>query len=188
MQDEKWKILKSETVLTTPFLTVKKDRCKTLRGNELDYYSVVRGDAAAVIALTKDKKILMQRQYRHPVREWFLQIPAGMIERGEDPQKAAQRELLEETGYQARTLIHIGTLFFTPGLLKQKAHIFVGFDAHKVQEPQLDPGEDVEFLLVPFDDVFNFIVRGEIKDIDTIAELCLAREYLSHVTVSHEDV
>lgn len=177
-EQKKWNVVTSEYKLKTPYINVRFDRCKSLRGNDVDYYVVERADAVGIVAFTPNKKVIMQRQYRHPVGEWVYEVPAGMIEKGENLKKAIKRELLEETGYTVESVKPFPSFFPSAGVLAQRFTMYIGFNAKKVQDPLLEKSEDLETLLVDFDELIKMIETGEIGDGETIAGVFLAKQYL----------
>jgi ADP-ribose pyrophosphatase len=108
------------------------------------------GPIVAVVAVTADDRVILQRTYRIPARSWMLEIPAGLMDKeGESPIETAKRELLEETGYVAD---HWSTLFsgpFNAGLIDDEIVYFLARGARKVQEPEHEPLEAIEVFTVP---------------------------------------
>ena len=97
--DKKWKILASEYQLQSKWLNVRKDKVRMPKGVELDdFYILEYPDWINVIAITEEGDFVLERQYRHGTQTVEYEICAGVIEDGEEPMIAAQRELYEETG------------------------------------------------------------------------------------------
>ena len=97
---EKWKVLSSEYLIRKPWLTARCDRLELPDGRIMpEYYVLEYPDWVNVIAITKDGKFVMERQYRHALRVEEFELPCGVMEKGESPLEAAKRELLEGTGY-----------------------------------------------------------------------------------------
>lgn len=100
--DMAWKVLKRDIVFQDTWVQLEASRCELPDGRIIEPFYIRRDpDFAVVVALTKDDRLVLVRQYRHGVEKVLLELPAGAIEKGEDPKVAAGRELLEETGYQA---------------------------------------------------------------------------------------
>ena len=114
----------------------------------------------------------MVRQYRKPVEEFLLEIPAGGMDPGESPEGAAQRELQEETGYVAEELVHLSSFWTTPGFCTELMHAYV---ARGLRPGALTPDEDenIEVVRVPLSGAADLIRRGEIKDAKSIVSLLL---------------
>ena len=115
-------------------------------------------------------KILMVRQYRHPVGEVLLEIPAGTLKPGEDPMACAARELEEETGYRAGKLAHLATIYPAPGYSSETLHIYLARDLRKgVQALEVD--ESISVIEMSIDQVLEGIRDGGVKDSKTIVAI-----------------
>lgn len=126
-----------------------------------------------VVAQKDEETILMVKQYRYPIKQVSLELPAGRLEPGEDPDLAIKRELEEETGYVAKTWKSLGYIYTTPGICDEKLYLYYATDLEfKKQNP--DDGEIIEFYEYKISDVFNLIKTGEINDAKTICALTRA--------------
>ncbi len=110
---------------TSPWRSVIVDRLLRDDGAELEYTYLATPRAVFVVAITRDDEMLFVRQYRHPVRDWTLEVPAGSVEDGESPLDAAQRELREETGGEAAEWQHLTTFYSSPAHLSLRSDIFL---------------------------------------------------------------
>lgn len=162
---DNWEIVSTEFLLDTPWVKVIKDRLRRQDSKEeRDYYYLTSpGEAVATVALTDDGRVLLTRQYRHPVRRVIWDLPAGAMQHGEDPAEAAQRELLEETGYRAGQLVPLVYFNQFPGSMNIGTHIFLARDLEWVGQ-QLDPGEELEVTAVPFDRALEMVKSGDLID------------------------
>lgn len=150
----KWQVLHSETMIENRWLTVRCDRCRTSAGRIVpDYYVIHKPDYAIMVAITAQRHVILVRQYKHPAGELVLELPAGYIQSGEAPEDCAYRELLEETGYHAKRIRHLGTLKTSPAVLTNHAHVFLCEELHNTQQQHLDPNEEIEILSVPLADI-----------------------------------
>lgn len=121
-----------------------------------------------IVAYYEDK-VLLVRQYRYAVGEYTLEIPAGKLEKDEDPANCALREIEEETGYQANGIEKIATILATPGYCNEHLHIYLTKDVKKVEKPRLgDEDEDIEMHWYPLKDCIDMIKKGEIVDAKTV--------------------
>lgn len=120
-------------------------------------------DWVNVIPLTPEGRVVMIHQYRQGTAEVTLEIPGGMVDADEsDPAEAARRELLEETGYVADELVHIGTVDPNPAFLDNQCHTYLALNARWQQPPQFDGAEDIGVEEVPLDEIAGLIRNGRI--------------------------
>src|SRR5439155_18171899 len=117
---------------------------------------VVHPGAVVVLALTPDGQVVLIRTRRYAVGQILIELPAGTLEKGEDPINCAGRELLEETGYLAGRLVPIGNFFTSPGILSEKMYAFAAYDLEK-QKQALEQGEEIEVLATPFEQAVMMI-------------------------------
>ena len=129
--------------------------------------------AVSILPFIQDDRVILVRQFRYPVGESLLEIPAGRLEPGEEPQMTAQREMIEEVGYRVGKLRHISTFFTTPGYTNEVMHLYFAYDLEKTKaKPEEDEILISEFLSL--DEAMKGIERGDIKDGKSIAALALA--------------
>ncbi|MCA8938317.1 MAG: NUDIX hydrolase [Planctomycetes bacterium] len=128
------------------------------------------GAAVVIPMLSKDEVILVE-QYRSGANRRLLELPAGLLEKGEDPRECAKRELREETGYEAAKLELLFSIYPSAGFLTEKMHIFLAQDLSHVGEQQLDDDEDVEVVVMNFRDLRIQLRAGNIQDGKTVAGL-----------------
>jgi ADP-ribose diphosphatase len=124
--------------------------------------------ASAIAAVTDTREILMLRQYRHAIGDYWWEIPAGTFNGNEDPLGCAQRELAEETGYTAREWNSLGAVTPVPGYSDERIHLFAARGLIQAS-PHLDSDEIIEVHPLPLDQVVAMIVEGRIEDAKTIA-------------------
>src|SRR5690349_9423583 len=112
-----WKTLSSEYINKHIYFTARRDRCERQDGVIVDPYFVVElPTAATAFALTEENKVLLVKQYRHPIAEVSLETPGGFVDEGEDFVAAMKRELLEETGYEFSGVEYLGKFAANPGV------------------------------------------------------------------------
>jgi len=133
---------------------------------------VVHPGAVVILGLLDDEQVLLIRNRRYAVGQVLLELPAGTLEKKEDPMNCAGRELLEETGYLARRLKPIGSYFTSPGILSEKMYAFAAYDLVK-KESALEEGEEIEVEPTPLDEAMAMIGDGRIQDAKTIATLLM---------------
>jgi ADP-ribose pyrophosphatase len=133
---------------------------------------VVHPGAVVVLAFVDSTRILLIRNRRYTVDQILLELPAGTLEKGEDPMNCAGRELVEETGFLAGRLVPLGNFFTSPGVLSEKMYAFAAYDLEATQT-NLEEGEEIETSPVAFDEAIEMIRDGRIHDGKTIATLLL---------------
>jgi ADP-ribose pyrophosphatase len=133
---------------------------------------VAHPGAVVVLPILDDHTILLIRNRRYATGQTLLELPAGTLEKGEDPMNCAGRELQEETGYLAGRLKIVGSFFSSPGILSEKMYAFAAFDLQKTRQA-LEHGEEIEVQETPIDDAIEWTRTGQIADAKTIATLLL---------------
>lgn len=130
--------------------------------------------ACGVVALTHRGDVLLVRQLREAVRRELLEIPAGILEPGEDPRRCAARELAEETGYRATAVEPLGAVLSSPGFTDERIELFLA-----EAEPGGNPEPGVRVVPMPLADAVAAVREGRIVDAKTAVALLLARERLA---------
>jgi len=158
-----WKRIRSQHAQSFRVFSIRTDTTISPRtGIEHDFYVIESRDWVNIIPLTDDHQVIMIRQYRHGSREVTLEIPGGLVDHGDTPKKAAARELLEETGYQAKKWIKIGVVNPNPALFNNHCYTFLAQDIKKIVAPMPDQTEDIETVLIPLNKIPGLISKGEI--------------------------
>jgi ADP-ribose pyrophosphatase len=172
-----WKILES-TYLYSRF---RLDKCELPNGKILEPIVLEFRAWANVLAITKDKQAVLVKQYRHGVQEVLLELPGGIVEDGEEPLAGIRRELLEETGYTASNIIEVGRLYPNPALQTNQLYCFLALDVEKVDEQNLDDGEDIEVQLISLGDLLLMVGNGDFPHALNIAVLFKALAYMDRI-------
>lgn len=147
-EEKKWTILESEYLIRRPWLTARRDVAQLPDGRiNNEYYVLEYPDWVNIIAITADGDFVLERQYRHGLGNTCFELPCGVIEAGETPLQAAQRELLEETGYSGGTWQEWMTLSPNPATSTNLAHSFLAIGVTKTAEQSLDATEDIDVYL-----------------------------------------
>ena len=169
--------LSSKTVFHGRLLHVQLDHARLPNGNESTREFVVHPGATAVVPLLDNGKLLLERQFRYPLKRIFIELPAGKIDAGEDPLTTGQRELLEETGYTAREWVYLAVQHPCIGYSNEVIHIYLarGLEAG---EHQRDEDEALQLFEAGLDECLDMVQRGEITDAKTIVGLMWAEKYL----------
>jgi ADP-ribose pyrophosphatase len=148
-----WRVLdRSLAFDARPRLSVWRERVMLPGGREIDdYYQVALPDFVVLVAVTADDFAVMLKGYKHGARRSCLTFPGGLLEPGEDPEAAARRELLEETGFACGEIASLGSFIVNGNQHCANAHIFYGTNARLVGAPVETDLENAGRLLLPFD-------------------------------------
>lgn len=144
---------------------------------------VVHPGAVVVLPLLDAQRILLIRNRRYAVGQILLELPAGTLEKGEDPMNCAGRELLEETGYLAQRLKLVGTFFSSPGVMTEKMYAYAAYDLQE-RTQALEEGEDIELAPVQLAEAVEMIRDGRIQDAKTIATLLMYERFVAPASPS----
>ena len=131
---------------------------------------MIEHPGGAAVFCVHEGKVALVRQFRYAYGEALLEIPAGKLEKGEDPMLAAGRELEEETGLEAESLKHLYTLYPTPGYTNEKIYIYEAVNVKKGRQ-HLDEGEFLNVVYLPVEEAARMVETGEIRDAKTIVAL-----------------
>src|SRR5437868_4590153 len=121
---DEMKIISSKELITTPIFSVTMDHAVDPDGFEIKRAIVQHQGSAVVMPVDEKKRVLLVRQYRLPAKQYLWELPAGRVDPGETPLRAARRELKEETGYKAKTLEKLAVFYPSPGFLAEKMTIY----------------------------------------------------------------
>jgi len=171
------KQVQTKTVYEGVIVDVKRDIVELQNGNRSGREVVVHPGGVGIVALTEANKVLMVRQYRYPMEEELLEIPAGKLDAGEDPFECAVRELSEETGYTAGRYVDIGPIYPSPGFCRETLHLYLALDL-KPGEMHLDENELLSVEHVDIEELIEKIMANELKDAKSIVGIMKAKLYL----------
>ncbi|UCD31513.1 MAG: NUDIX hydrolase [Desulfobacterales bacterium] len=146
-------------------------------GIESEIAMVRHPGSTAIVPLLDNHTVVMTRQYRHPVREYVIEIPAGTMEPGESPANCAKRELEEETGYMANELVELSHIHMLPAYSDEKIYLYLAQNLTKTQQ-NLDREEIIHTVTYSLDETLKLIENGSITDALTIMAIYRAWIYL----------
>lgn len=135
-------------------------------------HTVEHPGAVAIIPLLEDDRVCLIRNDRLAVGKTLIELPAGTLEPAESPQTTAERELREETGYSAAHWHELSGFYMSPGILNERMHLFVARELTAGQ-PAREQGEEIDNLVVTWDEALAMALRGEIEDAKSLAGLLL---------------
>ena len=182
-----WKKIDSQLILNTQFFKVRNDIVELPTGERKDWIYWDSIDSAMVIGITKDKKIVMIKQYRYLVHEDVIEFPSGSLEKGESPEEAAVREFEEESGYSCKNLIKLGSYYETYGQLNRQIHIFFSKDITKTKQNLDSKGtgyEDIKVQLIDFDEALQLALNNKIVAMGSTLAMILLNEKISQKEIS----
>ena len=167
-----FKTLSTEYINKHQYFTARKDSYQTADGKIVDPYFVVElPTSVAAMAITEEGQVILIKQYRYPLNEILIEVPGGFIDAGEEPLKAVERELLEETGYSFTSFQYLGITAANPGVLNNHTHMFLARGGKKTAKQALDENEEIEILFKPIQEVKAMLLRNEIRQ--SMHALCL---------------
>lgn len=173
----KEKVLDTEDIYEGKVFDVKKHTVELINGDTVTREQILHNGGVAVIAIDDDGMVFMVRQYRFGAGVETLEIPAGKLEKGENPYEAGMRELREETGYKTDKFTSLGDFLPTPAYCSEKIYLYM---ANKLEYCGQDLDDD-EFLSVekyPLDVLHEMVLKNEINDSKTVIAILKAKAML----------
>ena len=170
-----WEVVASREVYAArPWMRVEQQTVRLPDGRLIrDYHRIEHPDCCVVLAQTPSEEIIVERQYKHGPGKVGLSLPEGAIDPGETPLRAAQRELLEETGYEASAGRSLGAFWMNGNYGSGCAHLLCARDARKVAAPASGDLEEMEILLLTRVELRTALLRGEVHLLSTAALIAL---------------
>lgn len=169
--------ISSEIMAQGGLLTVKRDVVRLPNGNTSHREYVIHPGAVVIVPILANGNVVLERQFRYPLHQVFIELPAGKIDDNEGVLITGQRELLEETGYTAHEWVKLGSQHPCIGYSNEIIHIYLARSLI-AGEHQRDEDESLEIFEMKFEDCLSMIQHGEITDGKTIVALFLAEKYL----------
>ena len=155
------KILRKEKLFEGKFTKLFGTFFLDKKGNEKVWEWINKKDFSLILAITKDKKIVLIKNYRIPVEKYCIEFPAGLFDKeNESPEDVARRELLEETGYTGEIFTPLERFCSSVAALNNYGYPFVVINAEKIAEPDLEDSEDIEVIEVPCNELYDFYEKS----------------------------
>jgi len=161
-------------------VTIRNDIAELQNGKKVPREIVVHPGGVGIVPVTHENKVFMVRQYRYPMEEELLEIPAGKLGECEAPIDCAVRELSEETGCKAGRMVDLGAVYPSPGFCKEILYLYLALDLQH-GDIHLDEDELLSVELVEIDELIEKIMANEIADAKTIIGIMKAKRYLEGV-------
>lgn len=184
MKDLSWKTLSSEFVIKEKWFTIRKDTCETQEGKLITPFYVYEFPTWVIaVALTKDGRFILERQYRHAAGITIYELPGGCVD-DTDPslEFAVRRELLEETGYSFSSMEYLGKTSANPSTNSNWAHMYLATGGELTQEQHLDPNEEIEVYLYTLDELRELLRKGGMAQSMHVTALFYALQKLGYFT------
>lgn len=170
-------VISSEEIYKGRIVHLHVDTVRLADGKEAKREIVSHGGAVCIVPLMEDGTVLLVKQFRLAAGKVLLEVPAGTLEKDEDPDACALRELEEETGYKAANLRLLFTTFLAPGYSTELIHAYLATGLTKTQT-NFDEGEDLELITMPLEEAEHLVLSGQVQDAKTIASLLVARRVI----------
>jgi ADP-ribose pyrophosphatase len=169
------RVLETRRIYEGRICAVREDVVELPGGGTALREIVEHDDVVAVVAVDEAGCVLLVRQYRLAAGDALLEVPAGIVHKGEEIEAAVQRELREETGYRAERFERLGGFFVSPGFCTEFVHVFL---ARGLSEDPLegDADEDIELVRMPLEEAVRLVRQGAIRDAKSVAGILLAPE------------
>ena len=161
-------LISSQKIFDGKIVHLVKDDVTLPNGGTATREVIRHCGASAVLPVTENGEVVLERQFRYAVGQTLIEIPAGKLEPGEDPALAARRELLEETGYTCKNLEPLGPLYGIPAYSDECVHTYVATGLTPGAR-SLDPDEFLEVFTLPLETAVEWIVSGKITDSKTVS-------------------
>jgi ADP-ribose pyrophosphatase len=179
MDKPRWRVRSSSYVVDSPYMRLRADELELPDGTIVpNYYVRESFGFVTILALTADRQVILVRQYRYGADSIHLELPAGMLMEGEAPQACALRELAEETGYEVARSEAAAVYLPEPVRSTARAYVYVGFDARRTRELQLDVTEHLQVEIASLPRFREMLADGTVDAGASIAAGYRALDYL----------
>lgn len=174
-----WKVSSAREIADCRVFKVREDTShRESDGESSTFFIIENPDWVNVVAVSREREVLLIEQYRHGSGSMILEIAGGMVDKDEEPEVAAARELLEETGYKPGQLLAIGRSLPNPAIQNNTIHHFLALDCEKVANAAFDDHESIATRLVPLSELENLVHNGDITHSLAITAIFYAQRYL----------
>jgi ADP-ribose pyrophosphatase len=182
MDNFEWTTLKSKHLVKDRWISLRGDTCKMPNGKIIEPYYVLEYPTwVNIVALTKEKEVILVRQYRHGLQKTIMELPGGCMESTDNsPLETIKRELLEETGYTSNNIIETCRISVNPANHNNLTYCYLALDSHLLTSQKLDDTEQVEVILRPLDEVMGMLNNQEFLQALHISSLYYAIKHLDN--------
>ncbi len=172
-----FKVLTQKRLFEGKVFNLRQDTLQFDDGRQFQIDVIEHGGAVVIIPMEEDQSIWFVRQYRHPVGQELLELPAGGLNTGENPDQAVTRECREEVGFAPGRVTPLGQTYLAPGYSSEQLHYYVATGLQPSPLPQ-DEDEVLTTVRIPWQRVMDMLRNGEFSDAKTVVGLTLARLWL----------
>ena len=176
-----FQVISSRHIYSNPWITVREDKVIRPGGTESIFGVVDLMAGASVLALTDDHEVYLAKEYKYGVQQHSVELVSGGLEPGEQPLETAQRELREEFGLEAREWVDMGMVNPFTNVINSPSYLFLALGVHQQHEPKPDPGEDIELMKLPFQQVVDMVLNNEITNGSSCTLILKAHFYLQTI-------
>jgi ADP-ribose pyrophosphatase len=162
-----WKFESSRKIYSNKYIELYED-VLDIRNKRKIYTRAKRKNYSTIVPFISDNEILVIKSYRHLVNSYQIEAPSGYIENGETPFEAANRELMEETGYAANNIISLGSYTLDYTMFEQTGNLFVGYDLVNEKKQELGMMEIIETIILTVDEIKKLLFNGKILNASSI--------------------
>jgi len=182
MSNFEWATLKSKQIIKDKWISLRGDTCKMSNDKIIEPYYVLEYPTwVNVVALTKEKDVILVRQYRHGIQKTIIETPGGSMDSNDkSPFEAIKRELLEETGYSSNNIIETCKISVNPANHNNLTYCYLALDSYLVTTQNLDDTEQIEIILKPLNEVIEMLNNQEFLQSLNISSLYYAIKYLEN--------
>jgi ADP-ribose diphosphatase len=170
-----WRTTGSRKLIDLGEVKLYRDNIVSKSGFRTDHLRLSLHDFSIVVPVLDDGRLVFIWNYRHPIQGWELELPAGLVDDGEDPESGAKRELKEETGYSAKSWKGLGWLHTLPGISSQRAHVFLARQLKKGRASR-EPYEYMKIKILKARQAYRLLWTGKIIHSPTVSALGLAEK------------
>ena len=174
MEDGSWRTIERSYLYRNPWCAFRVDEVALPGGAQIEYGVLESGGFAAVVPVTDEGAVVLVRQWRQPLGSFTLELPSGGVDEGEDPGKAAGRELFEETGFRATGLEHLVSVHTSTGRTTEVCHLFRCRAERDPEGPRPEPTEFILVVELPLEEALEMVSSGGITDAATVLGLLWA--------------
>ena len=183
-----WKLLRSEAQFENDICRLREDEVELAGGKKIKYAYLERDEAVIIVPVTAGGEVVLLKQYRYPVDEWCLEVPAGGTHDScdADLEEVARKELREEVGATAKSLTYVDFFYAANSMSDEKCHVYLAEGVELLKEQKTEASESIELQLVPAEKAVELARNGAIKTGPSALAILLCERLLAERAPSRE--